>query len=72
MENLQATQKENRIMGRNKTTPDKTVTGLDDEESIREELKSLGAGGSGATVSGRIYRRMRPDKERGIAQPTEF
>lgn len=59
-------------MGRNKTTPDKTVTGLDDEESIREELKSLGADGSGATVSGRIYRRMPPDNERGIAQPTEF
>lgn len=72
MDNLQATQKENRIMGRNKTTPEKNGTGFDDEESIREELKSLGADGSGATVSGRIYRRLPPDNERGIAQPTEF
>lgn len=53
-------------------TPDKTGAGFDDEETIREELKSLGADGSGATVSGRIYRRLPPDNERGIAQPTEF
>lgn len=53
-------------------TPDKTGTGFDDEETIREELKSLGADGSGATISGRIYRRLPPDNERGIAQPTEF
>lgn len=53
-------------------TPDKTGAGFDDEETIREELKSLGADGSGATVSGRIYRRLPPDNDRGIAQPTEF
>lgn len=53
-------------------TPDKNGAGFDDEETIREELKSLGADGSGATVSGRIYRRLPPDNERGIAQPTEF
>lgn len=48
------------------------VTGFDEDEAIREELKSLGADGSGATVSGRIYRKLPPDNERGIAQPTEF
>lgn len=53
-------------------TPDKNGAGFDDEETIREELKSLGADGSGATVSGRIYRRLPPDNDRGIAQPTEF
>ena len=53
-------------------TQDKAGAGFDDDEAIREELKSLGADGSGATISGRIYRRLPPDNDRGIAQPTEF
>ena len=55
----------------NKINPG-NVPGFDEDEAIREELKSLGADGSGATVSGRIYRKLPPDNERGIAQPTEF